>query len=390
MLLRYSLVSGGGTLDQHLSLKQAQSNDQPAKRSPHRLIEASLETVADSASLEHVVSVCETLINGLPEQVAVLDGSWTILAANAPWNVVVAQHGYDLQPGDNYLEFCRGMEAEGHAGAAMVVDAIARMEREKLESFHFTYAASGPSEGREFEICISRIEVGGRELAMAARYDVTELMELRRARRTYGQRVLQEQAAERQRIAREIHDSTMQPLVCIGLSLGQLKRTGARGDALDIIQQMEELISETQREIRSIAFVAHPPSLDGLGLVEAVRLLVNGFGQRTALDVSFEAQGIDGRLPQAAELALYRAVQEGLMNVHRHAEASEAAVRLLRRRGLVHAVIVDNGRGMSLQASGGVGLSSMRGRLAELGGRLTLVPKRSGMMIVATLPANVH
>lgn len=366
-----------------------QPEEQPAKRSPHRLVEASLEAVGNSASLAEVVSVSETLINALPEQVAVLDESWSILAANEAWNAVVAQYGYELQTGDNYLEFCTAMAKDGHSGAAMVVDAIARMEREKLDSFHITYAASGPSEGREFEICISRIAVGARKLAMAARYDVTELMELRRARRNYGERVLQEQAAERQRIAREIHDSTMQPLVCIGLSLGQLKRTGAGADVLDIVHQMEELISETQREIRSIAFVAHPPSLDGLGLIEALRVLATGFGQRTALRVSFEAKGMEGRLSAAAELALYRAVQEGLMNVHRHARATEAAVRLVRRRGLVHAVVADNGRGMSPKAPRGVGLSGMRGRLAELGGRLTVVPKPAGTMIVASLPANV-
>ena len=79
-------------------------------------------------------------------------------------------------------------------------------------------------------------------------------------------------------------------------------------------------------------------------------------------------------------------VQEALSNVHRHARAAHACVRLIRRRHCVHVVVADDGIGLPADAAKGVGLSGMRARLAELDGRLSVRRMKKGTAIIASLP----
>ena len=94
------------------------------------------------------------------------------------------------------------------------------------------------------------------------------------------------QATERQRLTRELHDSTSQLLVAAQLMAGRLKRTLSDQDALAIVDELQELVTEIQQEIRSISYLSQPPALEKLSFTEAVRRLVEGFGQRSGLIVS--------------------------------------------------------------------------------------------------------
>jgi signal transduction histidine kinase len=89
---------------------------------------------------------------------------------------------------------------------------------------------------------------------------------------------------------------------------------------------------------------------------------------------------------QAAEMALYRVVQEALSNVHRHAHATEIAVGLFTRRSMTHVVVTDNGAGMPSQVARGVGLASMRERVICLGGRFSIRSAGPGTAVIASLP----
>jgi signal transduction histidine kinase len=218
------------------------------------------------------------------------------------------------------------------------------------------------------------------------RYDVTELVRLRRLREIFSTSLIQGQNDERRRMAREIHDSTMQLLASIGLALGQLKRTPEVNHSSLILTEIEELLAETQREIRSISYLAHPPALQELGLTKAIESLVTGYCRRTGLNLSFRTDTEVPPVWKTAEMALYRVVQESLSNVHRHAHATEAAVGLFVRKSMIHAVVVDNGSGFSRSTAPGVGLVGMRERLEELGGRLAIRARHPGTAIIASLP----
>lgn len=329
----------------------------------------------------------QKIVNGLPEQIALLDEDWRILVVNEAWVKTAALYGFHaLGRGTDYFRFCRDRAAEGHHSAAAVANGIASMIQDKQDSYRLTYSGSDRWEGHEFLLCINRVEMGSRRLASVTRYDVTELVKLRRMREEFSSSLIQGQNDERRRIAREIHDSTMQLLASIGLALGALKRTHEPDHASNIVTEIEGLLAETQREIRSISYLAHPPLLDELGLPKAVETMVDGYCRRTGLKLRFRSELGDGPVWRTAEAALYRVVQESLSNVHRHAHATEAAVGLFLRRSMIHAVVVDNGWGFPASIAPGVGLLSMRERIEELGGRLTIRAQHPGTAILASLP----
>jgi len=143
----------------------------------------------------------------------------------------------------------------------------------------------------------------------------------------------------------------------------------------------------TPQEIRSIAYLIHPPVLGELTLPEALQALVEGFGRRTGFGVQFELVGEPQVCCPAAEGAIYRVVQEALSNVRRHAKAKHATVRLSRGTAVTHVIIADDGVGLPATIKAGVGLAGMRSRLSELGGRLSIRSQSSGTTVIASIPA---
>ena len=130
-----------------------------------------------------------------------------------------------------------------------------------------------------------------------------------------------------------------------------------------------------------------------MSLVDALKDLAEGFKLRTDIDVSFELLGEAVRLSSVAESALYRIAQEGLSTVYRHAKASQAAIRLCFRKPMTHLIVSDDGIGISSETlarhgSRGVGLTGMRSRLVEIGGRLSVRRLVRGTEIIASIPAS--
>ena len=332
-----------------------------------------------------ILDLFQQIINGLPEQIALVDDQWRILAVNESWATTARSYGYELVPGSNYLEFCEARALEGHKPTGVAAAGIRAMEANGERSFRYIYTGHGAWEGRSFQLCINRLEVGGQSYATITRYDVTELVKLRHLREDFASSLIEGQNLERSRMAREVHDSTMQLLAGLGLSLGQLRRSRRSKATGEIIDEMEEVLGEAQRELRAIAYLAYPPLLKELGLALAVKQLAGGFGRRTGLDISFHSDLILGVSP-TAELALYRIVQEALSNVHRHARATQASVALRLRHSVLHVVVADNGVGMPEHLRKGVGLPSMRSRIEELGGRLSIRPGNPGTTVIASIP----
>lgn len=334
--------------------------------------------------------IFQQIINGLPEQIALVDDQWVILAANPAWIRTAELYGYDaLRPGTNYLEFCADRAKEGHTPAKIVADGIREMERTGRDSFRFTYHGRDRWEGHSFQICINRFDIAGRRYATTTRYEVTELVHLREMRAEFSHSLIEHQAEERRRMAREVHDSTMQLLAGMGLSLGQLKRSRHSKATGDIVEEIEQMLGEAQRELRAISYLAHAPLVSELGLSRALRQLAGGFGRRTGLNIVLDLND-ELILQPAVEVAVYRLVQEALSNVHRHARATEVTVTLQQRRSILHVVVADNGIGMPAKVKRGVGLSSMRDRIEELGGRLMVSRANPGTVLIGSVPAHAE
>src|SRR5262249_28128547 len=133
-----------------------------------------------------------------------------------------------------------------------------------------------------------------------------------------------------------------------------------------------------------------PPMLDDLGLVPTLTWFLRRYDARTGVRVSFHHDGIDGRLPRAAETAIFRIAQEALTNVARHASAAEAVRRLQADPTTLSLEVEDNGCGFDVERAGArltAGLSGMRDRARWLGGQLAIdtAPGR-GTRVRADLP----
>jgi signal transduction histidine kinase len=145
--------------------------------------------------------------------------------------------------------------------------------------------------------------------------------------------------------------------------------------------QLQAAISD----IRRLVYDLRPPALDELGLISAIREGTTNYSQN-GLGVSVEAPEILPPLPAAVEVAAYRIVQEALTNVVRHANAQACRVSLTVGHGL-KLEIIDDGVGLPEERHAGVGLSSMRERVAELGGTFTAEsPSGGGTRVLAHLP----
>ena len=129
------------------------------------------------------------------------------------------------------------------------------------------------------------------------------------------------------------------------------------------------------RSIRDVTTNLRPPLLDDLGLVPALRALAQAFAQHSGLTISFDTSGDVPVVSSEAGLALFRALQEALSNVARHAGATSASVRLVSANGELTLHVQDDGRGFPVAAGHGVpslGLTGMRERISALNGSVSL------------------
>jgi signal transduction histidine kinase len=209
--------------------------------------------------------------------------------------------------------------------------------------------------------------------------------------------LMRSQDEERRRIGRELHDSTGQILVALELDLGRLM-SGAQllgPEKQSVLETCARLAHQCSSEIRTASYLLHPPLLDELGLLSALRWLTDGLRQRSNIEIRMELPVEMARMPREQEMALFRVAQEALTNVHRHSASPWVAVRLASAADNVQLEIEDEGRGLSAvaprqaaesKAPLGVGLAGMRERMRQLGGSLRVEFRSSGTLIQATLP----
>ena len=225
--------------------------------------------------------------------------------------------------------------------------------------------------------------------------DVTERRRSEEALRRLGGTLLTLQDDERRRIARDLHDSTAQLLLGASFAAARVRLVSPNltEDADDAIEEALSLIEESQREIRTLAYLLHPPLLDEMGLPTALRWYARGLSRRSGLAITVDVSPdlADRRLRRDVESALFRVAQEALGNAHRHSGGTRVQVTLATsvdgssRDGpsAILLAVEDDGHGFvgpqaasaandSDPALFGVGLAGMRERMRQLGGRLTI------------------
>jgi two-component system NarL family sensor kinase len=217
--------------------------------------------------------------------------------------------------------------------------------------------------------------------------------------------LMRSQDEEHRRIARELHDSFGQNLASLQINLDRL---AAAGSTLNLRQEetaglVSDCLRTVQRcivETRTLSHLLHPPLLDEAGFASAARCYVEEFDKRSEIDLRLELPDGLPRLIPALELALFRALQESLTNVHRYSGSSSVDIKVTMDAQSIVLTVRDYGRGIPEEilrnfrehGSGvGVGLSGMRERMHELGGNLELASDHTGTLVTATLPlSNPH
>lgn len=218
----------------------------------------------------------------------------------------------------------------------------------------------------------------------------SELDHARESLRVLSARLLQMQDDERRRIARELHDTAGQILVALNLTLvpveEELQKNNS-GLAKPITESLR-LIDELSRDLRTMSHLLHPPLLDEAGLPSAVRWYVEGFAERSKIQVELQLDPEIGRLPPELETTVFRIVQECLTNIHRHSGSNWAAIAILRETPNVRIEICDRGKGMPKPIRAGIGIQGMSERVGQLGGRLEIESEDGGTRVTAIVPAN--
>ena len=206
-------------------------------------------------------------------------------------------------------------------------------------------------------------------------------------------RMVEHHEQERRRLSRELHDETGQVFSAVRIELGVLRDGLPPGQAARL-DQVLGLIDKGIRSIRSVTNDLRPSLLDDLGLLPALRSLVSEFGERSGMRVEMDAPASLPPLSEEAELALFRALQEALSNVLRHAAARSVDVGLSVSREGVLLEVRDDGcgpdghRADELERTGHMGLAGMRERIGALGGTVRFGgAPGSGALLEVVVPA---
>jgi two-component system NarL family sensor kinase len=200
---------------------------------------------------------------------------------------------------------------------------------------------------------------------------------------------------EQRKISRELHDSLGQYLSYAKMSLEALERPDPTEKETQVYSQLMNALDKCLTETRTIAHLLHPPLLDEIGFSSAAKVFVEGFSERSGIQVNLNIPPEMKRLPGTLELVLFRILQESLTNIHRHAHSQSVAIQVELGANQIALEVRDYGKGIPserlerFRATGegvGVGLSSMRERISELDGRFDIQSDSNGTMVRAVIP----
>jgi signal transduction histidine kinase len=301
-----------------------------------------------------------------------------------------------------------GISAETHADVERLMDQMREANERLIVAAIHAQDQSDEAHAEalraktELDVLMSQLRDANERLAAGAAEAHAMAEEARLRQEEYRRlsiRLLTLQDEERRRLALDLHDSTAQSLAALTMNLAMIKvkKTALDARSHRALTQSRSLAKLCFGEVRTLAYLLHPPLLDEAGLLSAVRWFAEGFSQRSAIQVVLDLSEV-GRLPGPIEVALFRIVQESLTNAHRHASTRTVSIRLTATAGAVALEIKDHGRGLRDQASRqqgqlgpgmlGVGIQGMRERISQLNGTFGVEFTDKGTTVQVGVPLN--
>lgn len=327
-----------------------------------------------------------TLFNNAQFSVFLLEGARFVDAnrtAVRMFGLQSARSAAGMTPWELSPEYQPGGERSEELARTRIETAL----REGGTTFEWLHKRADTGETFPAEVDLSSLSTGRSVLALAVVHDVTIRKRAEHDLQVLSAELMRLQDEERRRIGRDLHDSTGQTLAALELGLSQLQQDTLLSAAArrELLEHCARLATQCSTEIRTASYLLHPPLLDELGLLSALRWLADGFHQRSGIEMRLDLPASMHRLPPDDELCLFRIAQEALTNVHRHAASPWAAIRLMMQSNSVMLEIEDAGRGFDASTPAlGVGLAGMRERIRQIGGIFSVEPTSAGGTRVRT------
>lgn len=329
-------------------------------------------------------------IGGGSSEIVMLDGHGRIVVVNQAWRETVDAYGLGLRDagiGTHYVDVaCRFLPDLDRAG---LEHSLRRLLSGDAEEVRHTYAIATDRGPRWRHVQITPLSVGTPGRLVAIHDDFTDLAVAQEALQVTSEQLLTARDEERERIAIELHNSTSQHLAAISLGLAKLRRASPDAPRTAIIDEITKSLKEAVKETRVLAYLIKPRGIAGNGLSATVRQFLEGFAQRTGLEVALQADAAVDGIPLPLQHAALRIIQEALLNANRHAQAQRVSVELALDHGRLTVSVADNGCGMPSDQGErrlGVGIPGMHARAQQFSGHLAISSDEAGTRVVASLP----
>lgn len=359
--------------------------------SPNKIFTAFLRDITERKRAELVLRASELRLEGVIASVA--EG---IISVDSDFRIVL------FNPAAEHMFGRSREEMTGQPLGALIPERFRAQHEEHMRAFAATGKTSrsmgqygvihGLRAGREefpIEATISQTGTGRNKLFTVILRDVTErlraeqaLRDLTEQLRRLSRQLLETEENERHRLARELHDRIGQNVTALTLNLN-LVRGKLPAESLQSIgahlSDCETLLYSTGQLIRDVMSELRPPGLDQLGLLAALTEHARQLAGRSGLSATVSGTEIIPRLPPQSEIMLFRIAQEALMNVVKHARATDVTVALEANPDLIVMTVSDNGCGFDpaarlarTEVTASLGLVGMRERAEAIGGRLRI------------------
>ncbi|MFN8454213.1 MAG: cache domain-containing protein [Anaerolineae bacterium] len=328
-------------------------------------------------------------VNGQPDTVegyAVVEVTGWGLVIGEPWAQVV-------EPAQNALRPVAIVLVAGLIAVAAFVSLGVQVVTDPIQNLvvQTRQVAAGDYDA---QVSLSKIKEI-RELGTAFNEMVEQIGKYRAGLRQYVADITQTQEDERKRIARELHDDTVQSLIAISQRIELIKGIlDEPGEARSRLGELRTMVTGAIDSVRQFSRDLRPLALEDLGLLAAMQYLVNQLIQQEGIEVHFECEGTPEGLPTDMEVAIYRILQEALNNVKKHAEATEVNVLVQFAARQIILMVQDNGRGFDVPEAitdfasrGSFGVMGLQERAQLFGGTVEVESKlNEGTTMRLTMP----
>jgi PAS domain S-box-containing protein len=336
-------------------------------------VQGTARDITERKRAEERLREYEKVVEGVEEMIVVVDRDYRYLIANRAFlnhralkrEEVVGHLVPELMGADIFEQIVKKHLDECFKGH------IVKYEMK------FTY----PIGERDLSVAYFPIEgKAGIDRAACVLKDITEQKRAEAALRNYSRLLIEAQEAERQSIARELHDQIGQVLTAIRINLQAIRESCETSESKALIDEGTGIVDQALEQVRNLSFELRPSLLDDLGLVAALRWYADRYAQRTGIQTTTTVTNLHSgqlRLAEELETACFRIVQESLTNVARHAQAKNVLINLGTLNDRISLTIKDDGIGFDKHSRNAasphpLGLRGMEERALALGGKLEI------------------